>query len=96
MSYRNHAPRGNQEILNNSCYSDKFKVHIHTTIPIQVYKWMMQHAADNGQNLNDTIIMLYEFYKNNKELPERYEQGILTLRQIIQDEIKKVNIVTEQ
>ncbi len=57
---------------------------------------MMQHAADNRQNLNDTIIMLYEFYKNNKELPERYEQGILTLRQIIQDEIKKVNIVTEQ
>lgn len=61
---------------------------IHTTLSKEHFGWLTQEASKNNLNLNNIIELTIDFYRKNKDIPEKFVSARFFLKQLIQEELK--------
>lgn len=71
------------------------KSTLHTSLSKEAKNWLKNEAHQQNKNICDVIEEIISFYKNNKELPDKYKHAEFYLKDIIrvmlEEEIKKKN-----
>lgn len=66
------------------------KKSVHTKLEKSTYDWLDEQAKKDNVNINDIIEKIVLFYQENVDIPNKHKNLDLTLRKLIQKEIKEL------